>query len=201
MAIHFTQNYEIIFSQHDTALTICEESIVRYFACRAMLTRTDINEILPKLFTSNYPNKTESVWPCLMGSSWRFRFSSSEHWARLQTRSAHDDVIKWKHFPRYWPFVRWIHRSPVNSPHKGQWRRALMFSLICAWINCWVNNRGAGDLRCHRAHYDVIVMNDIAERIAEWGSAAVVKEIGVRRVPQLFLVPILVRYHSSRAAS
>ena len=41
----------------------------------------------------------------------------------------HDDVIKWKHFPRYWPFVRGIHRSPVNSPHKGQWRGALMFSL------------------------------------------------------------------------
>ena len=44
----------------------------------------------------------------------------------------HDDVIKWKDFPRYWPFVRGIHRSPVNSPHKGQWRGALMFSLICA---------------------------------------------------------------------
>ena len=44
----------------------------------------------------------------------------------------HDDVIKWKHFLRYWPFVRGIHRSPVNSPHKGQWRGALMFSLICA---------------------------------------------------------------------
>ena len=44
----------------------------------------------------------------------------------------HDDVIKWKHFPRYWPFVRGIHRSPVNSPHKGQWRGALMFSLIYA---------------------------------------------------------------------
>ena len=43
-----------------------------------------------------------------------------------------DDVIKWKHFPRYGPFVRGIHRSPVNSPHKGQWRGALMFSLICA---------------------------------------------------------------------
>ena len=42
----------------------------------------------------------------------------------------HGDVIKWKHFPRYWPFVREIHRSPVNSPHKGQWRGALMFSLI-----------------------------------------------------------------------
>ena len=70
----------------------------------------------------------------------------------------HDDVIKWKHFPRYWPFVRGIHRSPVNSPHKGQWRGALMFSLICAWINRWVNNREAGDLRHHRAHYDVALM-------------------------------------------
>ena len=61
-----------------------------------------------------------------------------------QPGSAHDDVIKWKHFPRYWPFVRGIHRSPVNSPHKGQWRGALMFSLICTWINGWVNNRETG---------------------------------------------------------
>ena len=71
----------------------------------------------------------------------------------------HDDVIKWKHFPRNWPFVRRIHRSPVNSPHKGQWRGALMFSLICVWINGWVNNREAGDLRRYRANYDVTVIN------------------------------------------
>ena len=70
----------------------------------------------------------------------------------------HDDVIEWKHFPRYWPIVRGIHRSPVDSPHKGQWRGALMFSLICAWTNGWANNRGAGDLRRHCAHYDVIVV-------------------------------------------
>ena len=70
----------------------------------------------------------------------------------------HDDVIKWKHFPRNWPFMRGIHRSPVNSPHKGQRRGALMFSLICVWINDWVNNREADDLRRYRAHYDVIVM-------------------------------------------
>ena len=57
----------------------------------------------------------------------------------------HDDVIKWKHFPCYWPFVRGIHRSRVNSPHKGQWLGALMFSLICAWINGWANNREAGE--------------------------------------------------------
>ena len=71
----------------------------------------------------------------------------------------HDDVIKWKHFPRYWPFVRGIHRWPVNSPHKGQWRGALTFSLICAWVNGWVNTREAGDLRCHRAGYDVTVIS------------------------------------------
>ena len=70
----------------------------------------------------------------------------------------HDDVIKWKHFPRNWPFVRGIHRSPVNSPHKGQWRGALMFTLICARINVWANNGEAGYLRRHLAHYDVIVM-------------------------------------------
>ena len=71
----------------------------------------------------------------------------------------HDDVIKWKHFSRYWSFVRGSHRSPVNSPHKGQWRGAFMFSLICAWINRWVNNPVAGDLRRYRAHHDVIVMH------------------------------------------
>ena len=71
---------------------------------------------------------------------------------------ATDDVIKWKHFPRNWPFVRGIHRSPVNSPHKGQWRGALMFTLICARINGWVNTREAGDLKRYRPHYDVIVM-------------------------------------------
>ena len=56
------------------------------------------------------------------------------------------------------PFTREIHQSPVNSPHKEQWRGDLMFSLICASINDWVNNREAADLRRHRAHYDVIVM-------------------------------------------
>ena len=53
----------------------------------------------------------------------------------------HGDIIKWKHFPRNWPFVWGIHWSPVNSLHKGQWRGALMFSLICTWINDRVNNR------------------------------------------------------------
>ena len=76
----------------------------------------------------------------------------------LENQLGHDDVIKWKHFPRYWPFVWGIHRWPVNSPHKGQWRGALMFVWSAPWINGWVNNRQAGDLWRDRAHYDVIVM-------------------------------------------
>ena len=93
--------------------------------------------------------------------------------------SDHDDVIKWKHFPRYWPFVREIHRSPVNFPHKGHWRGALMFTLICARMHGWVNNREAGDLRRYRVHYDVIVMySDITSVCqAMWRPATVASHV------------------------
>ena len=77
---------------------------------------------------------------------------------QIQRPLLHDVVIKWNHFPRHWPFVRGIHRSPVNHTHKGQWRGALMIFLICARINGWVNNGEAGDLRRYRVHGDVIVM-------------------------------------------
>ena len=70
----------------------------------------------------------------------------------------HHGVMKWKHFSRYWPFVRGIHQSPVDPPHNGQWRGALMLSLIRAWTHGWVNDPDVGDLRNHRAHYDVTLM-------------------------------------------
>ena len=72
--------------------------------------------------------------------------------------NTHDDVNKWKHFLRCWPLVRGFHWSPVNSSHRDHWCGALLFSLICAWLNGWVNNREAGDLRRHHAHFDVIVI-------------------------------------------
>ena len=90
------------------------------------------------------------------------RISSSScierHLPQHTVDRCHDDVMKWKHFPRYWPFVRGIHWWLVNSPHKILWRGPLMFSLICVWTNGWVYNRNAGDLRRHRAPYDVTVM-------------------------------------------
>ena len=69
----------------------------------------------------------------------------------------------WRHqmqvfFQRYWPFVREIHRSPGISSDKGQWRGDLMFSLVCPWINGWVNDREAGDFRRHRTHYEITLM-------------------------------------------
>ena len=71
-------------------------------------------------------------------------------------------VSWWRHqmetFSALLAFVRGIHRSPVNSPHKGQWRGTFMFSLISTRTNGWVNNLHAGDLRRHRAHYDVTLM-------------------------------------------
>ena len=96
------------------------------------------------------------IVPCLFWSKKMDYGIVYLHLSCLFFRS-HDDVIKWKHFPRYWPFVQGIHRSPVNSLHKGQWCGALIFSLICTWINSWVNNREAGDLSRHCDHYDVTV--------------------------------------------
>ena len=63
---------------------------------------------------------------------WNDRLGVSAHHFTIMGNHVytHDDVIKWKHFLRYWPFVQGIHRWPVNSPHKGQWRGALIF---CLW--------------------------------------------------------------------
>ena len=105
-------------------------------------------------------------WGCAQNYSWKFlsrmvlfvEVLVSLYHLLLKSLLAHDDIIEWKPLPGYWPFERGIHRSPVNSPHKGQWHGALMLSLICAQMNSWVNTREAGDYRCHHAHYDVTVM-------------------------------------------
>ena len=67
-------------------------------------------------------------------------------------RHIHDDVIKWKHFPRYWPFVRGIYPRTTASDAE-LW----CFLWSAPWLNGWVNNRAAGDLRRQCAHNDVIV--------------------------------------------
>ena len=104
---------------------------------------------------------------CKMGNFYRIHNIAFQPTIDLQD-SIHDVVMKSKHFPRNWPFVRGIHWSSMSFPHKGQWRWALVFSLVCAWINGWVNDREAGDLRRHCAHHDVIVMYSEYPRVSCW---------------------------------
>ena len=107
---------------------------------------------------SNFNGAVVEIWKWLSNYIPHFIMNVITSMLGGARRSNHDDVIKWKHFPRYWPFVRGIHRSPMNSPHKGQWRGAMMCLWSAPWINGWVNNRETGDLRRNRAHYDVTVM-------------------------------------------
>ena len=138
-----------IFPFHITRIQRCMTGYWNLLFCKA--TSFHIYRILNKI----------CIWLCFIKCFvWR-KFSSRcdvfDDRFRVMSR-IHDDTIKWKHFPRYWPFVRGIHQSPVNSPHKGQWPGALMFSWICVWINGWVTNREAGDLMRDRAHYDTFIM-------------------------------------------
>ena len=107
------------------------------------------------------------------------RYRIMNGWRNCEEFITHDDVIKWKHFPRYWFIVRGIHRWPVNSPHKGQWREALMFSLICARTNGLANIRDAGDSR-HK--YDIIVLWLCSQHWAAWlimtSAGAVITNVG-----------------------
>ena len=99
---------------------------------------TNFNEFFIEIKISSLTNFNLKVWSVKVAAT-LYRPQCVKHCCRSD-----DDVIKWKHFPRYWPFVP--------------------FSLICVWMNGCVNNREAGDLRRYRAHYDVIVMSSPLSR-------------------------------------
>ena len=104
---------------------------------------------LSKISYHNYHNSNDKPWYC--------------GWINVTTLMiAYIFIPWWRHQIEILSALRDLCvgscRPPVNSPHKGQWRGTLMFSLICAWTNVWVNHWNAGDLRCHHAHYLVIVM-------------------------------------------
>ena len=82
-------------------------------------------------------------------------------WSTLPStdKISHYDVITWKRFSHYCPFVRGILRSPVDSPHKGQWFGAFMFPLMPARTDCWTNNREAGEIEIPWRSFDVPALN------------------------------------------
>ena len=146
---------------------MCRQLDIVGTSIQAQSLHTDVQRPFYSVATRRSPPLLgrERRWPRWIKKCIAYRYQATVHpgapssFLREELNiTTYDDVIKWKHFPRYWPFVRGIHRSPVNSPHKGQWRGALMFSLIYARINGWANTGEAGDLRRHHAHYGVIVM-------------------------------------------
>ena len=102
------------------------------------------NTLSPRQMGADNKATSSDAFSWMKISKFRLRF----HWCLFPMDNTHDDVIKWKHFPRYWSFVRGIH--PKASDAK------LWYFLWSAWNNTWANNGEAGDLRRHRAHYDVI---------------------------------------------
>ena len=97
--------------------------------------------------------KTRELWWYQLCRNWRQPLST-------MTEKCYDDVSKNGNISALLALC--VGNSPVNPPppphtHKGQWRGALMLSLICTWIHGWVNNREAGVLSRHCAHYDVII--------------------------------------------
>ena len=82
-------------------------------------------------------------------------YNVAAYWLTIRLLPNH--VTEWNYFLRNWPFMRGIHRSPVNSPTKASDAEFWCFLWSASWLN-GANNREAGDLRRHRAHYDVIVV-------------------------------------------
>ena len=118
----------------------------------------------------HYKDKTRLIFINKIAIHWKtvsiFRRELIAHFRKHCEPSVRYPAKFWSGYTQ--TFAWWRHQMETfstllaicagNSPHKGQWRGALMFSLICARINGWVNNGEAGDLRRNRAHYDVIVM-------------------------------------------
>ena len=104
--------------------------------------------------TKNAQLRTTILRLCALGSSFVLCVNGTT--LRNHTFEDHLLIAWWNHEME--TFSALLAFCEGNSPHKSQWRGILMFSLICARINGWVNNRKAGDLRRHRAHFDVTVM-------------------------------------------
>ena len=165
-----------------TFLVICMFMLRHLPPCLRPVTPLPLCGEFPAQMASNTENV--SIW-------WRHHGLCSRHigcwWpsdARIQGIKKHDiDLLLW-HIPMMTSSNGNIFRvtgplcgeftGPVNSPHKYQWRRALMFSVICVWINGWVNNREAGDLRRHYSHYDVNVMRpQLHNRAYNWSQTSI----------------------------
>ena len=93
-------------------------------------------------FTS-IPGKT--IFPGLVAMSGMWNKSHENAICIRDPLCRGDNVMAWIRFPYYCPFVRGIHRWPVDSPHKG----TVMWTfdvLLLVWISCLTDSEVASDL-------------------------------------------------------
>ena len=123
---------------------------------------------LPRLCSSY--RVCASIKLCMSNSQWLFDLHCWSFTHLVPLCQEHIPLF----LPNQWHLSWWRHQMetfsvllaicegnsavPGEFPSQGQWREALMFSLLCVWINDWVNNLEAGDLRRYLAHYDVTLM-------------------------------------------
>ena len=125
--------------------SVLQQLLINY-ACRMKSCAWDLRWCWPSevaTLSTNLDANFSRFWQSMIAKTFLF----DTVWLQMAKRdlaifrqlTVHEDVIKWKHFPRYWLFVRGIHWSPVNSSHKGQWRGAFMFSSTPSrslWRHC-----------------------------------------------------------------
>ena len=98
----------------------------------------------------------------------------SGYCTRMMT-SSNENILRFLPLCEWFTGHWWI---PPPPPSKGQWRVHLMFSLIYAWINGWVNNREAGDLTRHRTRYDVaLIRKFIFSLYMSWSTVARLRQV------------------------
>ena len=112
----------------------------------------------------------------------------------------HDDVIKWKHFSRYWPFVREVHRPPVNFPHTQRpvTRNFEVFFDLC--LNKRLSEQSWGwwfetPSRPLWRHCDVLIVIINGENLTCYARISRLKEIMKLMVTFFFLVHFVWNTH------
>ena len=115
------------------------------------------------------------------------------HWSQLPPawlgNPSHDDVMKWNHFPAFLALLVGTSAVPVNSPHKGQWRRTDVFFDPCPrkylskqWWRWWFETASRSFWRyCNEA--DVIYSNTRRSDTYYLNFVAISVEVCIGRPP------------------
>ena len=146
-----------IGTSNSSQIELCNE-VVTFIAFMAYSPLKFCNT---NMFTESAVLGWEMIRLYLSSSKLMFNDCTTKPWAYFMglycAFLVHDDAMTWKRNRRYWPFVRGIHRWPVDSHHKGPLTRALMVSFMLVLTNSWTNTRVAVDLRHHAARVIMVM--------------------------------------------